>query len=323
MIDFQGLHYLAGAVPVVLAGFGVPLGISAAAKGLSEGLLRQQSSFQENFNTLIIGTLMIESSLALAFIAASVTLFAPPYILTLPVVLAELGGALAIGVSAFLVAFSIGAAVKASCISVSRQPFHIHSIRIFMFVLMTLIETPVFFAFLIWLFIRTKVDDIQTLGEGIKLCAAGVAMAVGSIGPSIGQKIFVRKACLAVGCNKEAYGGLFTLSMITEAMIETPVLLTFIVSSLMIVRDVSPIIVDSNAIVFFAVACAMGLGTLGASIGIGIIGSKATRNVALNSEAYGSILGTTFIAQAFAETSSLFAFLIALLIVLKTTVWKV
>ncbi|MFC1854615.1 ATP synthase F0 subunit C [Candidatus Dependentiae bacterium] len=322
MLDFHVFHYFAVGLSIAIAGFGVPIGVGIAVKGLIDGTLRQVWAYQRNFNTLIMGTLMIESSLALAFIAAFVTLLAPPSVITLPVAIAEFGSCIGMGVTAAFVAIAVGYTVRTCCVSVARNPFEVRRIQVFMFILMTLIETPVIFSFLIWLFVRTKVGDIQTYVEGMKLCAAGFAMAIGSIGSAIGQKLFVEKACRAIGHNMDVYNKIFTLAIITEAMIETPILLTFIMSIMMILRVVSPLVVGVGVYVFFAAAIAMGFGSSAVAIGIGRVGGSAASQISRSPESYGTILATTFISQAFVETSSLFSFLVALLIVMRVTIWK-
>ena len=67
-------------------------------------------------------------------------------------------------------------------------------------------------------------------------------MGLGSLGPAIGQALFARQACRAVGLSRAAYGKVFTLSMLTEALIETPVLFAFVVSIAMVLKTPSPLL---------------------------------------------------------------------------------
>lgn len=60
-----------------------------------------------------------------------------------------------------------------------------------------------------------------------------------------------------------------------------------------------------------AKALAIGLGAIGASIGIGMIGSKAMEAIGRNPEAAGKILVPMLLASAFAEAVAIYALVIA------------
>ena len=60
-----------------------------------------------------------------------------------------------------------------------------------------------------------------------------------------------------------------------------------------------------------AKALAMGLGSIGPAIGIGMIGSKAMESIGRNPEAAGKILVPMLLAAAFAEAVAIYALVIA------------
>lgn len=61
-------------------------------------------------------------------------------------------------------------------------------------------------------------------------------------------------------------------------------------------------------------ALAIGLGTLGPAIGIGLIGSRAMEAMGRNPEAAGTVQTNMILAIAFAESLGVFALLVALLL---------
>lgn len=63
-----------------------------------------------------------------------------------------------------------------------------------------------------------------------------------------------------------------------------------------------------------AKAIAIGLGAIGPSIGIGMIGSKAVEAIGRNPEASGKILVPMLLAIAFAEAVAIYALVIAFII---------
>jgi F-type H+-transporting ATPase subunit c len=56
------------------------------------------------------------------------------------------------------------------------------------------------------------------------------------------------------------------------------------------------------------------LSTVGAAIGIGMIGKAALEGIARNPDAYGNIMTTMILAIAFAESLAIYALVIAFLI---------
>lgn len=57
------------------------------------------------------------------------------------------------------------------------------------------------------------------------------------------------------------------------------------------------------------------LSTIGAAIGIGMIGKAALEGIARNPDAYGNIMTTMILAIAFAESLAIYALVIAFLII--------
>ena len=71
---------------------------------------------------------------------------------------------------------------------------------------------------------------------------------------------------------------------------------------------------DAEALQQLAAGLAIGLGTIGPGIGIGLIGAKAMEAMGRNPEAAGTIQTNMILAIAFAESMGIFALVIALLL---------
>ncbi len=65
---------------------------------------------------------------------------------------------------------------------------------------------------------------------------------------------------------------------------------------------------------YIAAAIAMGLGSLGPAIGIGMLGGKAMEALGRNPEAAGAIQTNMILAVAFAEAIGIYALVVAILI---------
>jgi F-type H+-transporting ATPase subunit c len=78
-------------------------------------------------------------------------------------------------------------------------------------------------------------------------------------------------------------------------------------------QDISPYI---KIAAYAGAAFAMGIGTIGPALGQGLVGSKACENIGKYPQSYSQIRNTMFLALGIIETSAIYAFIIAILLVL-------
>ncbi len=72
--------------------------------------------------------------------------------------------------------------------------------------------------------------------------------------------------------------------------------------------------IDNESFKLLATGLAIGLGSLGPGIGVGLIGSKAVEAIGRNPEATGKIQTMMILGVAFAEAIAIYALVIALII---------
>lgn len=73
-------------------------------------------------------------------------------------------------------------------------------------------------------------------------------------------------------------------------------------------------LVYAKAAAFFGAAIAMGIGSIGPALGQGFIGMKACENVGKYPESYKDIRTMMIIAMTMVETSAIYCFIIALIL---------
>ncbi len=71
----------------------------------------------------------------------------------------------------------------------------------------------------------------------------------------------------------------------------------------------------AKAAAFLGAAIAMGLGTVGPAIGQGLIGARACDNIGKYPESASKVRTTMILAMTFVETSAIYAFIVALLLI--------
>ncbi len=317
MITPAFLHYFSAALTVVLGGLGGGLGQGIAGSRTLTSILRQPTGNDQGFRAMIIGLALIESGCIVALVVTLLMLIGGPKDITMAVAVAELGAALAVGIAAVAISLASSFVVRAATEAISRQPLFSQKIFTLMLLTQSIIEAPVIFAFIVALTIKTQLGGITCLAQGLQLLAAGLAVAFGCIGPSIGQAIFAHSANSALGINKNAYGKIFPFTLVCEAIIETPMIFCLLFSFLIIYAKFP--LGDSlvPVIPFFVAAFTVGLGALGGSSAIGLVASRSCLEIAHEPKNYPHLIRTTLLAIAFIESTVVYALIVGFFLILR------
>lgn len=311
----QIIHYSAAFLTLAIAVLGGGIGQGIASIATIAAIQRQPCSYQANFRTLIIGLALIESGIIIALVTALMIIFSTQP-LTLGIAVGELGIAAAIGLAGGAVSIASSFVVKAAAESISRQPFFSQKITTIMLLAQSIMEFPIIIAFIVSLIIRTRVNANPELLFGLQGLAGGLAIGLGSIGPSIGQAIFTQAACAGIGTNKEAYNKIFSFMLLLVAIIETPLIFCLLISIVILYKPLDGALI-SDALILITAAVTIGLGALGTATGIGFTGSKSVKEIANNPDLYSILLRTTLLVVAFIESAIIYAMIIALMLITK------
>lgn len=305
---------------------GLAVGCNSVAVGIGEGLAGlaamkafniQPSARAEITRTLMLSMALIETSaiigLTIAFMLLKPTLDHP----NAPFMHYSVTG---IGIAICLTGAVLGIAAsfpaQAACLAVARQPFFTQKIQMIMLLTQSLMQTPLLFAFVISFFIKDQMPNVTSLAESIRLISAGLCIGLGSIGPTIGLAGFARQACESLSVNRFAYSEILSFTLISEALIESPIIFSLVMAFALLGAKSSAMCLATGGAPYIAAAIVMGLGTLGVGIGSGKTATKACQYLALNPENYSQLSRTSLTAQVLIETCSIYAFLIALFVLL-------
>lgn len=309
------LHYCASGMPLVFGIIGGGVGLGIAGRGAHTAMDRQALSNPSIFRSTIIGLTLIEGSAVIALITTLIMLLSNRPEITWELAYAELGIGLAVGISAMSVSIASSFVVKAATQAIARQPHFTQKILTFMLISQSIIEAPVLFAFIIAMMIQSELQVAVNMGLSLELLASGLALALGCIGPCIGQALFSFASCTAIGLNKDVYNKIFPFSLLNQAIIETPVIFCMLFSLITLLwgPDAPPLIDGYKHLI---AAFTIGVGAIGASIGIGYVASRSCLPIALDPNSYGSVARTSFLAAVFIESSVIYALIIALLLIM-------
>lgn len=305
------------AFSVGLSSLGVGIGEGLTSLSALEALSIQPSAHNDIARTSMLGMALIETSAVIGLTIAFILLFPFGNVPHLEYThYAELGIAFAIAISGTVVGVASSFPSREACFAIARQPFFAQKIQSIMLLTQSLMQTPVIFAFMVALFIKTQMLHVTSSVDSIRLIASGLCIGLASIGPAIGLGVFSKAACKSVGINREAYSQILSFTLMSEALIESPLIFAFLVSIMLTqITSASPVNY-LESIIFISSALCMGMGTLGTSIASGKVAAEACNQIGLNPKNYSALLKTSMFGQILIETCSIYALVISLSLLL-------
>lgn len=307
------LHYGTIAFSICATSLGVGIGEGIACQAAIEAINIQPGSKNEISRISIIGMALIETAAIMGMTMATILLLDTKNPVTAYSGIAELGIAFAICISGLVLGLVSAFPAQQAVLAIARQPFFSQQIFRFMIITQSIIQTPIIFGFIIAILIKSQASAVTSLADGLRLAASGLAIGLGSVGPAIGLAKFAGTACRGIGINPQAYTKLFSFTFISQAIIETPVIFSLIISILLIMTPIK----DGNifhGIAMLSAAICIGFGTIGAGIASGNTAAAACHQIALNPEKYAPLSRLSLFAQGLIDTNAIYALLIALLL---------
>jgi len=310
------LHFLSVTLTVGLTSLGVGIGGGQASSAAIEAINTQPKATNEISRISLLGMALIETSGVLGVVISIMLFFQaqPQTLKNIYFGIAELGILFSIGLTGCVVGLVSSYPIQQACYANARQPFFTPRIINVMLLTLSLIQTPLIFAFLVALLIITRIDETITLTTSFSYLAAGLAVGLGSIGPTIGLATFASQVCKGLGINRNAYAKLLPFTFISMAIIETPMVFSLVIALLLLQQliSASPL----GIIAALSAALCVGIGTFGPGISSSITAVAAAKQISYNPEHAGVLSKTSMVAQALIDAAAIYALLVAMLIIL-------
>ncbi len=311
----ESLYTLSIAFPMTLASLGAGIGQGLIGVKSLQAVNVQPQAASEIGRVSMIGMALTETSAILGLVISIILLLDTSIPASYEYALfGKIGISFAIGLTSLVAGIASSIPAQSACLSVARQPFFSNKILQLMLLTQSIIMTPNIFGFLIALLINTKIATVTDLNTGLQLLASGISIGIGSIGPCIGLSLFASAACTAIGINRKSYSKILPFTFICEAIIETPVIFSFLIALLIWntnVQPQSPI----QGIAFLAAAICMSLSTIGTGLSAGRVGAAACNQIGNTPETYPIISKIGLLALAMIDTFAIYGFIIAIILI--------
>lgn len=302
---------LAITLAVSLTSIGVGIGESLTSIAAIKSIYIQPKAASDINTVSVLGMALTETSAILALVIA-IVLFFGTNSLNFYADLSKLGVALAISISGTAIGIASYLPASAACFAVARQPFFSSKILNIMLLTISFIQTPIVFGFIVALFINYQSSSCTTLGDSLRLISAGLAIGLGSVGPTLGLACFAKSANEGLGKNRDAYDKIITFTFLSEALIETPVIFALVTSLMLLTTDAPTTL---KGLTLIAASLAIGLGNSAPGIASGQTASAACEQIAINPNVYSIIAKTSMLAQGLIDSMTIYCWIVALLLI--------
>ena len=326
-----------GAGLAMIAGIGPGVGQGYAAGKGAEAVGKNPDNSKSSTMIMLLGAAVAETSGILSLVIAMIFLFGNPLVDAKGAVLVVAASAIGAGFSMIAgVGPGIGQGYAAGkgTEAVANHPDRQSSIVRTMFLGQAVAQTTGIYALIVSLVLMfgnplaaiseggAEVNNLALI-LGCSAIGAGLAMIAG-IGPGVGQGYAAGKGAEAVGINPKA-GRVSTMVMLLGAAVaETSGILALVVALILLFGN--PLVNQTGSVVVIA-AAAVGAGFamiagVGPGIGQGYAAGKGTEAVGKRPKYQSAIVRTMFLGQAVAQTTGIYALIIALVLMFANPLLK-
>ena len=220
------------------------------------------------------------------------------------------GIVLAMAIPGFLVSFRSAYPLREAFNAVARQPQMGQAITNMLLLMLSFIQTPLIFCFIMSWFLIAHGPPAH-LADALRLFATGGTLALGIIGPTLGMTQFVGTVCNAIGKNRNSYNNIVSFTFISQAIIETPILFSLIVT-LLLFFVVTPATGSFAAgIPYIFAMITLGSTAFGAGISSSRTASTTCQSIARYPHSHRALSRISVLAQTLIDTNVIYGLIIA------------
>lgn len=299
------LQTLATTITIVAPLTAVSLSQSRSSQSAIDSMTQQPGAISALRKTMILSLAINETSAIFSLLTA--LLIAMSTCSSIAQGFGFIGMALSMALPAAVVGFFSQYPIRNAMSSLARQPNLASQLTTLLLIVLTVPQTPVIFGFVMAIVIKQYIFANMSLVLGYKLLASGIALGLGSVGPSIGIFLLGGQACYSIGIVRNLYQRIISFIFISQAVIETPFLFALVLAFLIMFSPETTTILSSLLPAFI-----ISFATLVIGIGSGYIAKKACEQIALQEDMAPTLSRTSLLGQTFVDTNVIYATLIAL-----------
>lgn len=229
-----GIAKLSIACAVGITSLVVGIASALPVRKACEALTRQPFFGQNILNLMLITQSIIQTAVIFGFLIGLLIKFQISTVTTVLESLRLLASGIAIGFGSIGPAIGLATFAQKACYSISVNRNSYDAILPFVFMSMSIIETPLIFAFLVALVTLITPVSTETALPAIRMLAAAICIGIGTLGPSLSSSKTATAACHEIAFRPQHYSALSQASMFGQGLIDAAAVYALLVSLLII-----------------------------------------------------------------------------------------
>jgi len=233
------------------------------------------------------------------------------------------GAGICIGIAAIASGIAGGHTAGFTTKAMVRQPAVSDKLLQSMLISQAMRESSAIFALVVSMllvfggFLDTAVD----YAKAFSFVAAGLAMGMGSLGPSLGMGYVGAEACEGIGRTPSQSMPVTTAMLLGQALSQTSSIFALVVA-LLVLYTVPSMSTDQSAFyqtmrsaALISAGLSVGIGTFGPGIGIGYVSGVANKMISRFREQSSIFMRTMFLGAAVTQSTAVYALVVSFLLI--------
>jgi len=234
-----------------------------------------------------------------------------------------LGAGLCVGMGAITTGIGSGIIAGEGSLGIMKQPESNDQMFRTMLIGQAAAQTAGIFALVISMLLIYGGFDTAEGGwfKAAALLSAGIAMGIGSLGPSLGAGYSGGEACKSVARMPKHGNAIMGNMLIGQALAQTSAIFALVVSLLLLYStpdqpvDISLGRILIKSLAFIGAGFSIGFGTIGPGTGIGFVAGKANDMIGRFPNEKGKLMRTMFLGAAVSESTAIYSLVVAFLLI--------
>lgn len=306
-------------------GAGIAIGLGAIGAAIGEGYTAAQANTAisrnpqlsgEVFKSMLVGQAIAESASIFALVVALVLLFTKPANPSYLTACAFFSASLSMGFGAIGSGVGSGFPAGATCEGIVRQPGMSNKLTTNMLIGSAVCQTPSIFSLVIaFILMFGDYSGVAQAPMWAALLGAGLATGLSAIGAGMGGGLVAQSCCEGIARQPRSVGLLTNSMLLGQAITQTTAIYGLLIGFILLFKHHPATESISSAMALLSAGICMGIGGIGPGIGEGFTAQGAVKWIARNSEAVGDITRNMLVGMAVAESTGIYAMVIALVLI--------
>lgn len=308
--------YAGGGLAIGLGAIGAAIGEGYTAARANVAIARSPEQSGDIFKSMLVGQAIAESASIFALVIAMILLFSSFADTSFTMVWAVLSAGLAMGLGAIGSGIGAGFPAGSACEGMSRQPSVGGRLTTNMLVGSAVCQTPSVFALVIAFILLYSSANAQPVSPGwAAVLGAGLATGLSAIGAGIGSGLVAASSCEGMSRQPTAATILTNSMLLGQAITQTTAIYGLLIGFILLFKNFPPTDTLAPAAALLSAGICMGIGGIGPGIGEGFTAQAAVKWIARNEDAIGELTRTMLIGMAVAESTGIYAMVVALVLI--------